>query len=698
MSRDISTFDLGLSDSDHTMNKTAASRMTTILAWSLCAVSVAVAGAALGLHILSGGVDPKGVTDGWASRVLVVPLPMVMAALIAAGRPRNPLGWLLAGGITFEAIAGLLAEYALYGRTTAPGSLPATSAAIFLSTFIWTPAIAAFVLMVMLFPDGRLPSPAKRWRAVAAAALGSSLALMVSTALAPYPVASARPAGFAGLQNPLSGVGTALSDPIGALGGLLLVASAAGAMWALVLRFRRSRGAEREQIAWVVYAAWIPLALFVAHLLPLQLPIFVGPVAICVFAVAMAIAVLRHRLLDIHVVVSRTVVLVLLVLALGALYVAVVEEASTFMRGAAGAAPSVLATAAVAIALAPLHQLLQRTVNRLLFGDRGNTGAVMARVGQSIEGTDEPLDVLAALSETLVAALKLKGARIELGADPAADRPGEGEGLVTPLLVQGKQVGRVVAVPREGERLGAADHRLLSSLSPHLAIVVRAVQLGKDLQHSREQLVTAREDERRRIRRDLHDGLGPTLAGVAMQLEAAQALLKSDPPAAVGRLETTHAQVEAAIGDIRRLVDGLRPPALDELGLETAIRQQVDALSERGASSRRGLDILVESSGELRGLPAAVEVAAFRIAAEAVTNVVRHAQASVCTVRLDRDNDLRVEVTDDGRGMAQSRAAGMGLVSMRQRVAELGGTLHVESVHQHGTTVTAVLPLGAGAG
>ncbi|HEY8802444.1 MAG TPA: ATP-binding protein, partial [Candidatus Dormibacteraeota bacterium] len=142
----------------------------------------------------------------------------------------------------------------------------------------------------------------------------------------------------------------------------------------------------------------------------------------------------------------------------------------------------------------------------------------------------------------------------------------------------------------------------------------------------------------------------------------------------------------------------LRPPALDELGLETAIRQQVDALSERGASSRRGLDILVESSGELRGLPAAVEVAAFRIAAEAVTNVVRHAQASVCTVRLDRDNDLRVEVTDDGRGMGPSRAAGMGLVSMRQRVAELGGTLHVESVHQHGTTVTAVLPLGAGAG
>ena len=675
-------------------------QVTTPLAWAVCAVAIGVSGAALWLHVLNGGVDARGVTDGWATRVLVAPLPAVLAALIASRRPRNPVGWLLLAGVTCESVAGLLAEYALYGRTTAPGSLPGTATAIWLSTFVWAPAIAAFVLMVLLFPDGRLPSPARRWRIVAGTAVGAGAALLISTALAPYPKEAARPAGFAGLDHPLSGVGTVLADPIGALGGLLLLASAGGAVWAIALRFRRSRGVEREQIMWVVYAAWIPLACLAIHLLPVQLPSIVGPVGVSIFSGAIAIAILRHRLFDVHVVVSRTFVLVVLIAGLAALYAGVVHETSNVLSGHLGAAPSVLATAVVAMAFAPLHQLLQHAANRFLFGDRGNAGAVMERVGRSIQDPDIVHDVLPALSTTLVAALKLQGARIELTSEPPSTSPTELDSLAIPLVVQGAHVGRVVIIPREGERLRSADRQLLSALSPHLAIVVRAVQLGEDLQRSRELLVTTREDERRRIRRDLHDGLGPTLASVAMQVEAALALVTNDPASAARQLALTHSQVESAIADIRRLVEGLRPPALDELGLLTAIRHQVTALSDRSTDACPTLDIVVEASGELSGLPAAVEVAAYRIAAEAVTNVVRHADATRCTVRLERGDSLQIEVADDGRGMGQHGhdQTGVGILSMGERVAELGGTLRVESAEPGGTTVTAVLPLGAGRG
>jgi two-component system NarL family sensor kinase len=684
----------------HAMFRPTGRGMTTPLAWSICAVAIGVSGAALWLHVLNAGVDTRGVTDGWATRVLVAPLPAVLAALIASRRPRNPVGWLLLGGVISESVAGLLAEYALYGRTTAPGSLAGTAAAIWLSTFIWTPAIAAFVLMVLLFPDGRLPSPAPAWRLVASAAVGASAALLVSTALAPYPKASAWPPGFVGLNPPLSGVGSALSDPIGALGGLLLLASATGAVWAIVFRFRRSRGVEREQVTWILYAAWIPLALLAAHLLPVQLPSIVGPVAVSAFSVAIAIAILRHRLFDIQVAVSRTFVLVVLIAGLAALYAGVVQETSNVLRGRLGAAPPLLATAVVAMAFAPLHQLVQRAANRFLFGDRGNAGAVMERVGRSIQDPEIVGDVLPALSRTLVAALKLQGARIEPTSDPPATSPSELDSLAIPLVVQGVHVGRVVVIPRRGERLRSADRQLLSALSPHLAIIVRAVQLAEDLQRSRQLLVTTREDERRRIRRDLHDGLGPTLASVAMQVEAALASVTDDPARAAAQLAMTHSHVESAIADIRRLVEGLRPPALDELGLLTAIRHQVSALSERSTKACPTLDIVVEASGELSGLPAAVEVAAYRIAAEAVTNVVRHADATRCTVRLVRGVSLQIEVADDGRGMGQHGhdRSGVGILSMGERVAELGGTLRVESVEPGGTTITAVLPLRAAGG
>jgi signal transduction histidine kinase len=199
--------------------------------------------------------------------------------------------------------------------------------------------------------------------------------------------------------------------------------------------------------------------------------------------------------------------------------------------------------------------------------------------------------------------------------------------------------------------------------------------------------VTAREEERRRLRRDLHDGLGPQLAAQTLKVGSARSLYGRDPAAADALLSELETNMEAAISDIRRLVYNLRPPALDELGLDGAIRESA------AQYATNGLKISVDTPQTLPSLPAAVEVAAYRIVQEALTNVVRHAAASECVIRLELDGELEVEITDDGVGLPEDRGAGVGLSSMRERAVELSGTCVVEPSLPEGTRVLARLPI-----
>jgi signal transduction histidine kinase len=234
----------------------------------------------------------------------------------------------------------------------------------------------------------------------------------------------------------------------------------------------------------------------------------------------------------------------------------------------------------------------------------------------------------------------------------------------------------------------SADARVLDGLAPQAGVAVHAVQLTSELRRSRQRLVTAREEERRRLRRDLHDGLGPTLAAMRLQLEAGERLVGSDPDQAREMLHRLVAEAEAAIADIRRLVYELRPPALDELGLVGALREQASRLEDGGFLT------LVEAE-ELPPLPAAVEVAAFRIASEAMTNASRHACASRCAVTLGMNGNLELVVCDDGRGLPDAATPGVGIASMRERAAELGGSCVVERGASGGTTIRAQLPLAS---
>jgi signal transduction histidine kinase len=264
------------------------------------------------------------------------------------------------------------------------------------------------------------------------------------------------------------------------------------------------------------------------------------------------------------------------------------------------------------------------------------------------------------------------------------DRPTEVRTL--PIAFRDTEVGRLV-LPARGlrSRLSSRDEKLLGDLVRQAATAARTSRLADELQSSRDRLVNTREDERHRIRRDLHDGLGPAMAGVVYQLETARLLVDSEPARAGAQIDAVRGQVQEIVADVRRLVHELRPPALDDRGLVGAIRQLAES---------QPLPIEVDAD-ELGSLSAAVEVAAYRIVAESLTNVTRHSEASSARVRLERtDTDLVVEIADDGVGIGEDVQAGVGLLSVRERAAELGGRTDVNCPPVGGTVVRAVLQLG----
>jgi two-component system, NarL family, sensor kinase len=478
---------------------------------------------------------------------------------------------------------------------------------------------------------------------------------------------------------------------------------AACSVASVLVRFRRGTQQERQQLKWLAYAVAVVLLAFGLGWVPVTTPLaevlLLG--AITCIPVAIGIAILRHRLFDIDLLINRTLVYTVLTVVLGGAYVGVVAAARLLLQGRATAGVSVVATALVAVLFAPVRSWLQRWADRLLYGDRHDPHAALSRLGRRLEATMQPDAVLPSLVETVAESLRLPyvAVRVDTGQDTAGSTVEQGrlagEPLCVPLVYQGQPVGELVLGPRTpGEGFSAADREVLAELAAQAGVAVHAIRLTAELQQSRAHLVAAREEERRRLRRDLHDGLGPTMAGVVLGLETAGNLLDGQPPAAQTRalLERLRDETQDAIAGIRRLVYGLRPPALDDLGLVAALQTQAATL---GQGPDR-MVVSVDAPGDLASLPAAVEVAAYRIALEAVANAARHAKARHCRVRLHQDRTLVVEVRDDGVGLAPGWRAGVGLTSMRERAVELGGTLHVEPAAAGGTVITASLPVSGG--
>jgi signal transduction histidine kinase len=375
-------------------------------------------------------------------------------------------------------------------------------------------------------------------------------------------------------------------------------------------------------------------------------------------------------------------------------YVAVVALIGATLSSRADLLLSVIVTAVVAVGFQPVRQRVQRIVNRMMYGDRDDPYAAIAKLGRTLASSVQLNAVLSNVVETIGQTLALGYVELRVTSDRGAgeyDVAAEYGStsldlLVVPLVHQGAAVGELCLGLRAGERLRERDHHLIADLAPQVAAAAQAVALSQQLQTARQRIVELREEERRRIRRDLHDGLGPALAGLTFTLEAARNLASSDIERADALLVSATEQAQTMIGDVRRLIYGLRPPTLDQLGLAASIR----GLAAQESSSETAVE--VDAPAMIPPLPAAVEVATYWIAQEALTNVRRHGQARVCNVRLAIEPTiLRLVVEDNGKGLSNS-STGIGLHSMRERAAEVGGTCTIGTRESGGTLVEARLP------
>ena len=484
---------------------------------------------------------------------------------------------------------------------------------------------------------------------------------------------------------------------------------------AQIYRYRSvSNPLQRQQTKWVVFGTSIGVGGFLALELiyayvfvprfsetPL-LDLLVGTAIVLLMLLiplSMGFAILRSRLWDIDIIISRTLVYGALTACVVALYILVVGSLGAIFQVRGNFLISLLATGLVAILFQPLRGWLQRGVNRLVYGERYDPYTVLSRLGQRLETTLAPEALLPTVVESVAQSFKLPYTAITLKQEhefTIVASYGEARANLVhlPLVYQGEQVGELLlAQYSASETFTSGDRRLLDDIARQAGIAAHAVLLTADLQRSRERLVNTREEERRRLRRDLHDGLGPTLAALNLQAGVIRNLISSDPAAADALVVEWRTELRAAIANIRRLVYELRPPALDELGLVGAIREGATHFSIQQSN---GLQIMVEAPETLPPLPAAVEVAAYRIGQEGLANVVNHAQAHACRIRLSVDGTgkiLELEISDDGIGIPEEHRMGIGLVSMRERAAELGGTCIVEPIVTGGTRVLARLPL-----
>jgi signal transduction histidine kinase len=677
------------------------------LAWSLAALSIIIVIISFILAIywsISSG-NFRAFISHQALTPFVTIAFTIVGALVASRHSRNPIGWLfLSVGILY-AFNSVTAVYSLLGASIAEdGMLAGYDLIKWLGNWIWIPALILPTTFVFLyFPDGRLLSP--RWRWVAwPAAFGLALSILVIM-LHPGPLPTwdmnHNPFGFPALAPAL--------EMLAYIGIALVVFSLVGAFIAFIVRFRRTRGLERDQMKWLVYAlclmgvgfvlASIFFVLWPGNELVTEFGIAVNSLSVLGIAIAASIAILRYRLYDIDLIINRTLVYGALTAGVVGIYVLVVVGVGFLFQQTSNLFISLLATGLAALVIQPLRDRLQRGINRLMYGERDDPYAVLSGLDRRLEESLSPETTLPIVVETVAQALKLPYVAVEL-ADQDGFRPAASYGLsptrkdqhiALPLVYQNERVGRLVLSPRSaGESFNPAEKELLADIARHVGVSANAVLLTENLQRSRERIVTAREEERRRLSRDLHDGLGPQLVSLGFKVEAAQNLLGGDQQSVSELLQQLKKQSKSALGDVRRIAYDLRPPALDQLGLVPAIHEHLTSLELPG-----GLEIKLNAPDDMPALPAAIEVAAYRIVLEAVTNVIHHSGASRCTVNLQANDWFGIEISDNGNGLSEHLIPGVGIRSMRDRTTELGGIFTIKNNPGGGTgtRITARLPL-----
>ena len=577
-------------------------------------------------------------------------------------------GWIVASA----ALGGSLSAFAAQWALLHPGPAWLLSA----HHWAWVPGLYALVVVLpWLLPD-------RRWTSVDRTAVGVGLGyltlllLLLATGpppVGPFPLPPAVQDLRSVLLRPLTPV---LPYPLVTLGLL----AAAGAAW----RWRRGPADQRHGMGWVTAGSVLLTVAFLVTVLPPVLPATVPALLMLAsqafFPAAVAVVVLRQQLWGLRLAVRRTLVWYLMTAGVVGAYSVAVTVLDRLLPITAPV-PQVVVTGVIAAAFQPVRQMVQRRVDRLVLGE--GPEPALRRVAHSL---GNPTDVGTAVA----AALRLAEVRVTTdGPEPPAH--GGGPPVTVPLVSADRLVGHLHAWPRPGELLGSRVTEALTGLAPVVAAVVDLARTNRDLSHSQRRLAEVRDEERRALRRDLHDGLGPALSGIGLGLSATRNLLTRDPHRADELLKRLITELTSRAEDVRDLAHGLLPPVLAGGGLGPA----VNLLRERYALT--GLTVVVRASEPLEPLSDAVATAAYGVTAEAVRNVQRHAGVHRCEVTLDRDADLlRVTVTDNGRGLpAGGTGPGVGMHAMRERADGVGGSLTVGPALPRGTSVCLTVPLEA---
>lgn len=662
-------------------------------------------------------------------------------------RHGNRIGWLMLFMGLLNHLESFCTLYAIHGFFIAPARrLPLHQVAGWLQHWLWVPRISLhFVFFPLFFPNGRLPSA--WWRPYFWHVVVSHIVALPGYAFAPIPLENGL-LGWPKIPNPFALLGmthyarfmrplpvlvmfpallalwrqTPQEAPqlLGMMGLLAasLVSLRANDLWRLAAlciisatapfwRWRTVTQEERQQIKWMTYLMALASTAWVGANLPFMLNIALpSSLADTLFLlyrtiligspVALGIAIMKYRLYDIDQWIKRTLVYLPLTGLIITLYSGLVALCNRFFqKQQQDSITTVIATGVVAVLFQPLKATIQRAVDRYIYGERDDPAGVITRLANGLETTHLPDAILPTLAETVAQALKLPFVAIELYradgttvmAAMVGERPQDVEVVV--MSYQHQAIGQLLVAPRApGEFFSPADLSLLNTIARLTATTARTIQLTDEVQEARVRTVSAREEERRRLRRDLHDGLGPVLAGQGLKLAAARQLLRDKPDVAERLLDEVMSQSETTVTEVRRLVYALRPPTLDEFGLVEAIREHVAKIGTTAA-----LQIQVDAPATLPEIPAAIEVAAFRIVQEALNNVIRHAQARHCTIAITTNGALQLSIQDDGTGLSAQTRSGVGLQSMRERATEVGGICTIENGALGGVIVRLSLPL-----
>jgi signal transduction histidine kinase len=649
-------------------------------------VSTRLVGASAALIGVAGAAVSVAVAPTWSARAtalalwLVIVLYAIVGLLILWRHPDHTVGRLIVAAVAVWGVGEALLEVAAADLQATQGSLALRLGATAGDIGRGAGWLLLVLVLPLVFPDGRRSGPPWLRRT----SWASSLTAVTAFGLAALLVPTSNDLRLDEIDNPV-GLPASLawvSGVFSLLGLLSAVLAVALAVVTLVRRWRREDALLRQRVAWFAIAFAVPVALFPLGIAD-QADAWMFAVATLPVPVAIGVAVLQRRLYDVQLAINRSITYGALSVLIAGLYAVVVGGVGAMLRTEGADWLPWVAAGVVAVSFAPLRNALQQAANKLTYGQWSVPAEVLADTGRRLaDATDVP-GLLHGITTGLADGLDLSYVEIADARGAVLARSGA---VVPhdelPLTAYGVQVG-VLRWAHLSMR--DSDRRLVADVAGQLGAIVHAAGLLDAVRDAQERLVLAREEERKRLRRDLHDGLGPSLAALALRVDTLRNEVRSgvDPEPDLLRLRDG---IRGTVLDVRRIVEGLRPPTVDDLGLGGALEQLAGRMS--GA-----LAVSVDAE-PLAAMPAAVEVAAYRIVAEALTNVTRHSGARHAQVVIRRDTDgLHLRVSDDGTGVLAPREGGMGLASMRERAEEIGGRLDIDATPGRGTTVSALLPL-----